>query len=70
MKQIKPKVIGYIQADVHTSKCPLIYYGLMTKEHMHFIVDYNYNQGYITKLKPVYKRESVCKYIKQVMEEW
>ena len=69
MNQIKPTVIGYIQLDVWTTDCPYICYGLMSKEYMNFVVDYNHKQGYITNLRPVYKRESVCKRIKQIIEE-
>ena len=70
MNQVKPTVIGYIQLDVWTTDCPYICYGLMSKEYMNFVVDHNHKQGYITKLKPVYKRESVCKRIAQIIEEF
>lgn len=70
MNTIKPEVIGYIQLDLHTSECPMICYGLMSKEYMEIIVDCNHKRGYITRLRPVYKIESVYNHVEQIIEEW
>ena len=68
--KVQPKVIGYIQTNTWGSEIPYICYGLMSLEYTNFIIDYNYKQGYITHIKPVYNYGSVCKNFKHQLEQF